>query len=74
MHDHGYTPPLPSTRDELIRDTKAALKMLKMLRDFGVDLRDKKIMAIKHLRTQTGLGLREAKEAVEFGMELLDAA
>jgi ribosomal protein L7/L12 len=73
MNSTGYNPPL-SARDEMIRDTRAALKMLKMLRDFGVDLHEKKIMAIKHLRTQTGIGLREAKEAVEFGMELLDAA
>ena len=59
-----------SARDSLIRNTKEAAKLQRLLTAFGVDLADKKIVGIKQLRESLGIDLRAAKDAWELAYEL----
>jgi len=59
-----------AARDELIRNTKEAAKVQRLLIKFGVDLAQQKIAGIKHVRETLGCGLKEAKDAWELAYEL----
>jgi len=69
-HDDAFYDVANRAREELTRNTKEAAKMQRLLTSFGVDLKDKKIVGIKHLRETLGIGLKEAKDAWELAYEL----
>ena len=70
FHEDRLLDAANAARDGLIRNTKEAAKLQRMLTAFGVDLPAKKIQGIKELRERLGIGLKEAKDAWELAYEL----
>jgi len=62
-----------TAHEQMVRNTKEAAKMIRLLTAFGVDLPSKKLMGIKTLREQLGIGIKEAKDAWELAIELRSA-
>lgn len=63
-----------TAKDSVVKNTKAAIKLVRLATLLGADLPNKKIALIKLLRESENIGLKEAKDAIELAIELRPAA
>lgn len=65
--EEGITTLMDNLKADLIEKTQVNIRVeaLQILKEMGPD---KKIQAIKELRTRCGLGIKEAKEAIEAAL------